>query len=180
MHYEIIETPRLLLRKLTPADYIYLFEHKTVGEIMTFLGHQNEEEFLKEKFKYENGYTTYRSTFVLFQMIDKESQKVIGGCSLHNWFPEHRRAEIGYGIFDDAHKNLGLMTEAVTETIAFGFEKMNLNRIEAYVAPYNIPSLKLMEKFSFTQEGLLREHYFSNGKLDDSVVFSLLRKETGN
>jgi len=84
---------------------------------------------------------------------------------------------LGYALFNDANKGKGFMTEAVKEIIAYGFESMNLHRIEAYVAPDNIPSLNLMSKFSFTKEGLLREHYFYNEKYDDSIVFSLLRSE---
>jgi len=177
MNYELIETQRLILQKITVEDYVYLFKNKSIGEIMAILGLSSKEEFLKEKFKYDNGYKTRIDSFVQFQLIDKSTEKIIGGCSLHNWYTEHRRAELGYALFNDANKGKGFMTEAVKEIIAYGFESMNLHRIEAYVAPDNIPSLNLMSKFSFTKEGLLREHYFYNEKYDDSIVFSLLRSE---
>jgi ribosomal-protein-alanine N-acetyltransferase len=41
----------------------------------------------------------------------------------------------------------------------------------------NAPSLKLLTAIGFTQEGLLREHYYSNDRLYDSVLFSLLKRE---
>lgn len=177
MNYELFETKRLILQKITVEDYLYLFKNKSVPEIMSILGLRTEEEFLKEKSKFENGYKTRIDSFVQFQLIEKSSDKIIGGCSLHNWYPEHRRAELGYGLFDDSDKGNGFMSEAVGEIITYGFERMNLHRIEAYVAPDNIPSLKLMSKFSFTQEGVLREHYFFNEKFDDSLVFSLLKAD---
>jgi ribosomal-protein-alanine N-acetyltransferase len=54
---------------------------------------------------------------------------------------------------------------------------MNLHRIEAYVGLANEPSNKLMQKFGFTKEGLLREHYLRDGIYHDSLIYSLLRKE---
>ena len=54
---------------------------------------------------------------------------------------------------------------------------MNLHRIEALAASYNIPSLKLLDKMNFKKEGVLREHYSVNDRMEDSVVFSLLKSE---
>jgi hypothetical protein len=40
------------------------------------------------------------------------------------------------------YKRKGLMTEAVSSIIDYGFNKLNLHRIEALVGSNNIPSLK--------------------------------------
>ena len=90
---------------------------------------------------------------------------------------EHRRAELGYAFFDESFRGKGLMAEAVKAVIAYGFHQMDLHRIEAHISPHNLPSLKLIRKFHFTEEGLLRKHYFTNGVREDSKVFSLLREE---
>jgi ribosomal-protein-alanine N-acetyltransferase len=50
---------------------------------------------------------------------------------------------------DDNFKRKGLMTEAVDAIIDYGFTKMNLNRIEALVASYNVASLRIIEKNNF-------------------------------
>jgi ribosomal-protein-alanine N-acetyltransferase len=54
---------------------------------------------------------------------------------------------------------------------------MKLNRIEAFIGPGNIPSLKLIAKSGFIQEGHLRGHYCKKGIMEDSLVFGLLREE---
>jgi len=69
------------------------------------------------------------------------------------------------------------MTEALAFILHYGFMVLNFNRVEAFVGEHNIPSLKLMAKYKFTQEGRLREHYNNNGKMENSLVFSLLRDE---
>jgi ribosomal-protein-alanine N-acetyltransferase len=69
------------------------------------------------------------------------------------------------------------MVEALAAVIDLGFSAMELNRIEAFVGTDNTISKHLLEKFGFTQEGLLREHYKSGGQIEDSLVYSLLRSD---
>lgn len=174
MNLSALETERLLLKKFTPEDFIYIFENYPEQEIKILLGHKTDAEFQKEKSRYLKGYTTYNRSFVFFQLIHKTENKIIGGCGFHNWLAEHSRAELGYELTDDNFKNQGLMTEAVTTIINFGFSIMKLHRIEAIVGPDNIPSLKIMEHFNFIKEGILKEHYLVNGIYEDSIIFSKL------
>jgi ribosomal-protein-alanine N-acetyltransferase len=67
--------------------------------------------------------------------------------------------KLGYDIIDNSWKEKGIMTEALQAIIPYGFDQLQLNRIEAFIGPNNTPSLKLMHKFGFQQEGLLRAHY---------------------
>ena len=69
------------------------------------------------------------------------------------------------------------MNEAFEKIIEYRFAKMNLIRIEAFMGPDNVPSLKMVQKFGFTKKCQLREHYFKNNAIKDSIVFSLLRKD---
>lgn len=174
MNFETLETERLYLRKLTPEDFTYVFENYSKQEIMSFFGFETEEEYQTGKFKAENGYTSYNRSIVQFQLIEKTTNTVIGAAGFHNWYNDHRRAEIGYHLRNDAFKSQGFMSEAVEKIIEYGFTKMNLHRMEAFVGTENIPSLKLMSKFNFTQEGVLKQHYFINDKFEDSIIFSRL------
>ncbi len=177
MNFELLETPRLHLKGLTPADMKHLFEQVPKAELMTILGHRSEEDYQKEEYKHRNGYASYNRGFMLFLMLDIASGTIIGRCGLHNWNAEHRRAEIGYAMEVEAFKRQGLMSEAVEAIIDYGFVKLNLHRIEALVGRDNIPSLRLLEKNQFVQEGVLREHFFIGGKHVDSLMFSRLRAE---
>ena len=177
MQFECLTTPRLVLRKLTPEVYDFVFQNYSEDELRSFLGIASEEQFQNEKDRQEKGRAMYNRDVIVFQLIDKESQKVIGSCSLHNWYYLHRRSELGYAVTDEAFKNKGFMTEAVEAVIDYGFNQIGLNRIEAFVAPYNTPSRKIMEKFHFKEEGFMKQHYFYDGKFDDSLVFGLLREE---
>jgi len=61
--------------------------------------------------------------------------------------------------------------------LKYGFEVMNLNRIEATVTPGNDGSVKVLRKLNFTQEGIVRERDLIKGKLEDGIILSILRKE---
>ena len=174
MNFYTLETERLILRKLSPDDFKFIFENYSEDEIKNFLGHNSDEEYQKEKTKYEGGYTSYNRSFQYFQIIDKVTDSIIGHCGFHNWYFDHRRAELGYEITNDNFKRKGIMSEALKVIIDYGFNKMNLHRIEALVGSENIPSIKLMEKFNFYKEGFLRQHYFIEDNFENSIVFSKL------
>ncbi len=176
MEFEIINTERLKLRKLTPEVYKYIFENYSTEQIIQFLGIK-PEEFAAEKEKFEKGMITFNKSYLYFQIIDKALDTIIGWCGFHTWYTTHNRAEIGYGLFNDDYKGKGIMMEAIKPIINHGFAEMNLHRIEAFIGPKNVPSLKLINKLNFTQEGHLREHFCKDNVMEDSLVFSLLKKE---
>ena len=177
INFKIIETNRLILKGLSPHDIKYIFENFSKPEIQRILGHRSEEDYLKEESKHKNGYSSYNRSFILFLLTDKASEHIIGRCGLHNWNMEHKRAEIGYVMEEELYKRKGLMSEAVGAIIDYGFNNMNLNRIEALVGTGNVPSLRLMKKYHFIKEGVLREHYYTSDKYEDSIMFSKLYSE---
>ncbi len=172
-----LETPRLLLHDLTPETRKALFLQRTEEEIRTFLGVTTDTEWATELQKHAEGLSGYRRSFLTFYIQEKASGKTIGSCGFHTWYLPHRRAEIGYMINDEQWKRKGFMTEALRPIIRYGFEVMDLNRIEAFTSLENIASQKLLKALGFKEEGLIREHYCKNGIIEDSVIFGLLHRE---
>lgn len=177
MEFEILSTERLLLKKITPEGFKYIFENYPKDEIKNQLGLLTDEDFIKEKQKSDGGYKTYDRSIVHFKLILKETNEVIGGGGFHNWYAAHSKAELGYALTKDEHKRKGYMNEAVKVFLEYGFNTMNLNRIEACVGPENNASLSLIKKYGFIQEGYLRKHYIRDGEIQDSIIFSLLKEE---
>src|SRR5215217_8366113 len=136
----IIDTARLTLREITPKIYDILFRSYNDQDIKETLGLASDEELDIEKDRYLQGMTTYNRSFVLFLLIEKATGKLVGRCGYHTWYFQHNRAEIGYAMTDETYKRKGFMTEAMAAVIAYGFNTMNLHRIEAFISPQNIPS----------------------------------------
>jgi len=101
---------------------------------------------------------------------------LIGTCGFNRWHRWNDSAEIGYDLAR-RHWGSGLMTEAVSAMIRFGFERMGLNRIEADVTVGNDRSARLLDKLGFEEEGVLRQRGFWKGAFHDLRLFSLLRQD---
>jgi len=177
MVFEEIKTKRLTLRKLTPEVYRHVFGNLTEEEQVDFFGFSTQAELFTEEEKYRNGLTMFNKSFLLFHIILNDTKKVIGWCGFHTWYTPHFRAELGYVLNNDDQMNKGYMTEALAPVIDYGFHVMDLHRIEAMVGPGNSASLTLLTKFHFKKEGHLREHYFKNNRMEDSIVLALLKRE---
>lgn len=175
MNIETLETKRLTLRKITPETYDFIYQNYSDQECMNFLGLSSLKQLKTEKEKYTKGLSTFDRTFLYFQLIHKETAKLIGICGFFRYYTTHRRAELGYALFQDEFKNKGYMSEAAIFTVEYGFKTMNLHRIEAMVGSDNQASLKLIKKLGFTWEGLLKQHYFRDGIFEDSEVFALIK-----
>lgn len=169
-------TERLLLRNFTSAVYEYLFTQCTDDEIQKEFGLTSTAELENEKQRFAEGYYANFKNINWFQLIDKTTGKIVGYCGFHIWYKKHSRAEIGYYLLSDEYKQKGLMTEAVSFVLNYGFNIMKLNRVEAFAEPNNIASIKTLTKFGFEKEGYCKEHYYENGVFDDSVLLALLRK----
>jgi [ribosomal protein S5]-alanine N-acetyltransferase len=172
-----LETERLNIRIDKAEDYIQAFNTLSDENLMLHFGFTNLKELETQKMKVKGGMSTYRTSFQVFQLIEKGTEQIVGSFGFHNWYPTHQRAEIGYAMNAEEHKQKGYMKEAMNVIIPYGFEYLKLNRMEALIHPDNTPSIKLVKHYAFTQEGLLKEHYYSDGQMGDSMLFALLRKE---
>ena len=71
----------------------------------------------------------------------------------------------------------GYATEATKLMAAFGFDTLNLHRLQAACGPDSRASQRLLTRLGFTPEGRLRDHVFTNGAWRDSLLYSLLEDE---
>jgi len=174
---QTLSTNRLFLREMNPDIYNEVMGNFSDEEIKKYFGMKTDTSLESEKARFQSGVTMTGRSFLYFHLLERETNNVIGWCGYHTWFTGHRRAEIGYELNDDSHKGKGYMKEAIFPVLKYGFENMNLHRVEALIAPWNIPSIKLVLGSGFVQEGLLREHYVKNDKVEDSVIYGLLKPD---
>jgi [ribosomal protein S5]-alanine N-acetyltransferase len=176
MHTAILTTDRLILKSVTPALIHELFKTKDKEYIQHFLG-ASDPAYERYRDMHERGMETHRLSLFFFLVVPKGSDVPAGECGFHTWNRTHNRAEVFYMLNNDADKRKGYMTEALQAVLDFGFSQLGLHRVEAFVAPGNTPSVKLLSRYGFTKEGTAREHYNVNGKNEDSDSYSLLKHE---
>ncbi|MCC3423422.1 MAG: GNAT family N-acetyltransferase [Microcoleus sp. PH2017_01_SCD_O_A] len=173
----IIETERLLLRKITLNDASDMFEYASnpeVSEYTMWSTHTSIEDtkyFLKSLTKMYK-----RKELVDWGIVHKAEKKFIGTCGYVEWSMTHSRAEIGYAL-SARYWREGYMSEAVNAIIEFGFREMLLNRIVGRCEVNNIASARVMEKVGMQLEGILRQQLFVKGRYWDLKIYSILREE---
>jgi ribosomal-protein-alanine N-acetyltransferase len=101
---------------------------------------------------------------------------VLGDCTLFHLDAQCRRAEVGYSLAKAAWGQ-GIVQEAVGALLRFGFDTMELNRVEADIDPRNAASARSLERLGFVREGLLRERWIVEGEVSDSALYGLLRRD---
>ncbi|MEL7219689.1 MAG: GNAT family protein [Bacteroidota bacterium] len=75
------------------------------------------------------------------------------------------------------HWGSGYATEAVQAILAFGFEQLQLHRIEAGVATANIASIKVLERVGMLREGLCRKILPIRGEWYDNYMYAMLEED---
>jgi len=108
-------------------------------------------------------------------IASKSDLCLLGAISLLATEPGHQ-AELGYWIGQE-HSGRGICTEAARAVVRFGFEEMDLRRIHARHLSRNPASGRVMEKLGMTMEGIRRSHASKWGKLEDVVLYGMLRED---
>jgi ribosomal-protein-alanine N-acetyltransferase len=169
----LLATPRLNLISFDQQTYDSIFTRCEKQEIMQIFGHLNDEEYELECSRYKGGFSTYNLTIQFFQLVDKNTNTVIGWAGYHSWAKQHHRAELFYSLKKDEYKRKGYMSEALQPILDYGKNEMDLYRIEAFVATDNLPSNRLMEKFGFQREATLKHRYQFGDEVDTDHMYSL-------
>lgn len=114
---------------------------------------------------------------IVFGVVERESGRMIGTAGLNAIQPQARRATFGLMIGEVDRQNRGYGSEATALTLRFGFEELNLNRIELSVFDYNPCGVRCYEKAGFVFEGRLRQRVYRHGAYHDELRYAVLRDE---
>jgi len=106
-----------------------------------------------------------------------KTNELIGVTSILgiDWFNRSARSHIMIG--EKSYWGKGYGTQAVLETVRFGFLHRGFERMWVRIVDTNQASVALHEKVGYMREGVLRRAVFKNGKFHDVLVLSLLREE---
>lgn len=178
MFLDNIETDRLIIREFNESDFNSVHDYASNPEVTKYLpfGPNSELDtklFFNKVRDYQIQYPRYDYEFAI---VLKDSNTIIGGCGIHVTNINNKEASIGY-CYDKKYWGNGYASEAALAIINFGFKNLNLHRIFATCAPFNIGSSKVMEKVDMTKEGHLKEHKFQKGAWRDSFIYSILEHE---
>jgi ribosomal-protein-alanine N-acetyltransferase len=172
-----IETRNLVLRRIQEPDSQAIFRILSDEEVTRYYDDATFAQIDQANYQiqaWENGFKHERC--IRWGITLKNDLGVVGTCGFYGFHSWHMRASIGYELGRPFWRQ-GIMTEALTAIMRVGFMEMDLNRIEAVVMPENQPSIKLLEKLGFANEGVLKEYENWGSKgFKDLCMFAMIRK----
>ena len=104
-------------------------------------------------------------------IADRESDAYLGEAMVAPG--EHRVGEVGCCLVPAA-RGRGIATEMLRLLTDWAFAALGLGRVQVFVAPENLPALRLAESAGFEREGVLRSYWEIAGERHDVVVLSRL------
>ena len=173
----VIETERMLLRALEPADRDDLFAICSDAAVMRYWSTAPMSDVAEADAVIERSRLQLEQHVGLrWAVVRREDGRVLGNISMFAFSDQNRRAEIGY-IQGLQYWGQGYMSEALSAVLAWAFGTLGLHRLEADTDPRNAGSLRLLERLGFAREGLLRQRWIVSGELCDSVLLGLLQND---
>lgn len=175
---KIIETERLILRRFEYADDEAMLKNWVADEKIQSLYsepvYSTKAEVKGLLDKYIGSYE--REDYYRWAVIEKASGECIGQIAYFLVDSKNHFAEIEYCI-GSAFQCKGYATEATKAVIDYGFNEINLHKVQICTKTINAPSKRVIEKCGFTYEGTLRDYFCMNGEYVGRLYFSILRSE---
>ena len=173
-----IETERLILRRFENDDAEAVFKNWASDEEVQSLYsepvYKTIDEVNELLNKYMSGYKN--QNYYRWAVISKDNNQCIGQIAYFMVNEANHFAEIVYCMGRE-FQAYGYATEAAKAVITFGFEEMNLHKVQICHKAMNEKSKRVIEKCGLTYEGTLRDFFFTDGKYVDRLYYSILKKE---
>ena len=175
---QTIETEKLILRRFKYSDDDAMLKYWVADEKIQSLYSEpvytTKDEVKKLLDQYISSYQN--NDYYRWAVVDKVTEECIGQIAYFLVDSKNHFAEIEYCI-GSAFQCRGLATEATKAIIQYGFEKINLHKVQICTKTMNKPSQRVIEKCGFTYEGTLRDYFFIDHQYVDRLYYSILRDE---
>jgi [ribosomal protein S5]-alanine N-acetyltransferase len=171
--FPVLITENLLLRQLSTDDAPEIFALRSNEQVNRYID-RNKAESLDDALTFidliNKSIANNESIYWVLQL--KNDFKVIGTICLWNLSQEDGTAEIGYELLP-AFQGKGLMQEAISGIIEYGFNVMQLQTIEAWTVMQNQASIRTLQNNGFVVDEKAIGKMTEEEKKKGIIVFSL-------
>lgn len=175
---ETIETERLILRRFRYDDDDAMLKNFIADEKIQSLYSEpvyTTKDAVKGLLdKYIGSYE--KDDYYRWAITEKNTDECIGQIAYFLVDSKNHFAEIEYCIGSEFQRR-GYATEAAKAVIAYGFDRINLHKVQICTKTINAASKRVIEKCGLTYEGTLRDYFYMNGEYVGRLYFSILRSE---
>jgi aminoglycoside 6'-N-acetyltransferase len=174
---DLLETPRLRLRRLDSGDLEAMLAYRNDPEVaryQSFSARSRAEiaAMIRGQADLQPGAPGTDFQFA----VGLKADDILIGDVYFGVESTGRQAEIGYTLAAEFQGH-GYASEAVRGVLGFAFERVGLHRITAGADPRNLPSIRLLERLAFRREGYSPESYWDGDVWTDDVRYAMLARE---
>ena len=112
------------------------------------------------------------------QFVATICEDAVGLLVIHQPPQIRRRHVATFGItVSESHQGKGIGSQLMQVMVDYCDNWLNIHRIECEVFAANGSGVGLYEKFGFTQEGIMRDYAFRDGRYVDAIMMSRIRQK---
>ncbi len=179
MNNFLLMTERLKLRPVILEDWEAVHALNSLPETNRYNPSGIPENIAQTQFAVqhwvaENGKENPGGYFFAVEL--RQAPALIGLIAIVPGKGAYRNAEVWYKLHS-AHWGQGYATEALRRILAFGFEILQLHRIEAGCAVENLASIRVLEKVGMQREARRRQLLPLQGGWSDNFEFAILETD---
>lgn len=169
----ILESDRLLLKPIEEEDLYQLMEFRWDKDIMFYTLHEPISK--KDQMEWFRSLTKKDLALSVFWK-ENDEQILIGTIGLFNIDMRHQRASIRMRL-SLGYQGKGVGREAARMLFTYGFNTLNLHRIDGIQFRENVASVTFLKRLGFKEEGLLRGYFYHDGVFKDASFIGLLKDD---
>jgi [ribosomal protein S5]-alanine N-acetyltransferase len=172
----VLRTERLLLRQFEDTDIENVFKGLSHPGIIKYYGvSYHSLEATKEQMAWFASLEK-EGAGIWWAVCSPDDTIFYGAGGLNSLSKEHKKAEIGFWLMPEFWGQ-GIMSEAMPLICSFGFEKLDLHRIEGLVETENSNCKRALAKLGFDHEGTMKDCEVKNGKFISLDMYAVLKNQ---
>ncbi len=172
---KFIEDSLVYLRPYCAEDAELVFfgkNHPDVRETLFLFRPQTLNQVRSEMEEWTNS-----REIVLFTICAQEDDQAVGQTAFVRMDYISRAAIFYIAIYDPNKWSKGYGGAATKLMVRYGFDVLNLNRIQLHVCCENVHAIRAYEKAGFQIEGTLRQAMYHHDRYCDFYVMGILRED---
>ncbi|WP_207955433.1 GNAT family N-acetyltransferase [Segetibacter sp. 3557_3] len=171
-------TERLVLRSVIPEDLESVYKGLSHPEVIRYYGVSYDSmESARDQMKFYDDLES-QHTGKWFAICSSNEAKFYGACGLNNLNRQHKKAELGFWLLPQ-YWHQGIISEALPEIIRYGFNELDLHRLEAFVEVGNGNSKKALTKQGFNLEGTMIDCELKGDRFISLEIYARLNPANG-
>lgn len=174
--YEIEAGLHLKPLKKSDAEYLYRLIQKSRDHLRTYLIFVDLTTRFEHTKQFVDESVLSNARGETFVTVIYKNHEIAGLVGFNSIDKDNRRAEIGYWLAEP-FIGQGIMTKATRAIIAYGFDTLDLNRIDLKAATTNHKSRGVAKRLGFKEEGVIRDAEWIHDHYVDHVIYGLLKRD---